>query len=192
MRYLVAEFKPAFEIVLKHEGGYANNPYDAGGETKYGISKAQYPSLDIKNLSLDTASSIYKRDYWDKNRLGEINSQSIANFCLDVVVNHGRGPWLIQQTVNASGGRIANDGKIGPKTIEAINNLKSSGLFLVKGIEIRKKYIADLVKTGRVAKVYEKGLLARAGFFYPDGVAGLSAFVPIALLTYFVSKIYRG
>ncbi len=54
------------EFTKKWEGGYVNDPQDPGGETKYGISKRAYPNEDIKNLTLDRAYELYKRDYWDK------------------------------------------------------------------------------------------------------------------------------
>ena len=53
------EFSDAVKIVLKHEGGYVDDPVDPGGETKYGISKKAYPFLDIKNLTIKQASDIY-------------------------------------------------------------------------------------------------------------------------------------
>jgi lysozyme family protein len=58
-------FNKAFEDVLGLEGGYVNNPHDPGGETKWGISKKRYPKEDIKNLSVERAKALYKRDYWD-------------------------------------------------------------------------------------------------------------------------------
>ncbi len=42
---------------------YVDNLADPGGETNMGISKRQYPQLDIKNLTLDQAAEIYPRDY---------------------------------------------------------------------------------------------------------------------------------
>ena len=57
-------FDDAFEALMAHEGGYANDPRDPGGETKYGISKRAYPAVDIRNLTLEAAKAIYKRDYW--------------------------------------------------------------------------------------------------------------------------------
>src|SRR5690606_28008981 len=54
-------FRRAVEVVLKHEGGYVNNPSDPGGETKYGISKRSYPELDIANLTQEDAIAIYYR-----------------------------------------------------------------------------------------------------------------------------------
>jgi lysozyme family protein len=59
-------FRKAMKFTSKWEGGYVNDPQDPGGETKYGISKRAYPKEDIKNLTIDRAYELYKRDYWDK------------------------------------------------------------------------------------------------------------------------------
>jgi hypothetical protein len=50
---------------LREDGGYTNNPADPGGETKYGISKRANPDVDIKALTLEQATDIYKTKYWD-------------------------------------------------------------------------------------------------------------------------------
>ena len=47
------------------DGEYNNNPADPGGETKYGIAKRSHPELDIQNLSLADAMSIYLSEYWN-------------------------------------------------------------------------------------------------------------------------------
>jgi len=72
----VTSFDRAFALVVGEEGGYTCDPEDAGNwtagvckagllkGTKYGISAKSYPSLDIKNLTLDQARDIYRRDYW--------------------------------------------------------------------------------------------------------------------------------
>jgi lysozyme family protein len=57
-------FDEAFELLIGHEGGYVNNPNDPGGETKYGISRRQYPGEDIANMTLERAKTIAKRDFW--------------------------------------------------------------------------------------------------------------------------------
>jgi Putative secretion activating protein len=44
-------FDQCIKFIFKHEGEYSFDPRDPGGETKYGISKRIYPSLDIKNLN---------------------------------------------------------------------------------------------------------------------------------------------
>lgn len=109
-------FDRAFEILIGHEGGYVNDPNDRGGETKYGVSKRAYPNVDIKNLTLDGAKAIYKRDYWDKIRGDEL-PPGLALLAFDSAVNNGAGAavrWL-QAAVGAT-----VDGVLGPKSMEAI------------------------------------------------------------------------
>jgi hypothetical protein len=50
-------FQAAFRELIGEEGGYVFNPADPGGETKYGITKRSYPSLNIKDLTLEMAKS---------------------------------------------------------------------------------------------------------------------------------------
>ena len=52
-------FALAVSGVLRAEGGYVNDPADPGGETKFGISKAAYPALDIAALTEDGAILIW-------------------------------------------------------------------------------------------------------------------------------------
>ncbi len=70
----------AINFVIKHEGGYVNDPKDPGGETKFGISKRAYPNLNIKDLTIEQAKAIYKKDYWDRCNCDEIE------YPLDIVV----------------------------------------------------------------------------------------------------------
>lgn len=84
-----SSFDIAVELVLKHEGGYTPGlAGDPGGETNFGISKRAYPGVDIKNLSLEGAKEIYRRDYW---RFDEVVDQALANCALDCAVNQGPG-----------------------------------------------------------------------------------------------------
>ena len=41
------KFERAMTFVRAAEGGYYNHPNDPGGETMYGITKRDYPKLDI-------------------------------------------------------------------------------------------------------------------------------------------------
>lgn len=96
----MSKFELAFKIVVGHEGGYQANPKDRGnwtggavgkGElrgTKYGISAASYPKADIKNLSLDDAYRVYKRDYWDRI-YGDFQPPALALAAFDTAVNSG-------------------------------------------------------------------------------------------------------
>ena len=38
----MADFNKAIAIILKHEGGYVNDPDDPGGETNMGITKRDF------------------------------------------------------------------------------------------------------------------------------------------------------
>ncbi len=83
-------FEDAFAIVVGLEGGYVADPKDPGGETKYGISKRQYPKEDIANLTLDRAKFLYRRDYWDAHELDEVEYGK-ALLVFDCAV-HGGNP----------------------------------------------------------------------------------------------------
>ena len=121
-------FDKAFELLIGHEGGFTQNPKDAGNwtsgkvgvgvnkGTKYGIASNSYPDLDIKNLTLDHAKLIYKRDYWNKVKGDELPI-SLAFHVFDMAVNSGvvRGIKLLQRTVGT-----IEDGIIGPKTLESL------------------------------------------------------------------------
>lgn len=86
----MSAFDQAFDILIGHEGGYVNDPNDPGGETKYGISKAAYPDVDIADLTEDQAKAIYKSDYWDKLSLDTAAPQ-LALIVFDAAVNNGVG-----------------------------------------------------------------------------------------------------
>ena len=123
-------FLPAFEFILPHEGGLVDDPHDPGGITKYGISKRSYPDLDIANLSEADAREIYKRDYWDKQRYGEIYSQAVANKCLDMSVNMGfhQAHVLVQRACTECGLPLTDDGLFGPATVKAVNSIPDDEL----------------------------------------------------------------
>ena len=111
-------FMDAMRVIFDNEGGYSNNPLDPGGETKFGISKRSYPNVDIKNMTLDKAAVIYKRDYWDKIN-GDALPYPVALVAFDIGVNAGihEAAILLQKSVD-----VVQDGNIGPKTINAVKN----------------------------------------------------------------------
>ena len=112
-------FEQAVAMVLRHEGGYSNDPRDPGGETRFGISKRAYPDVDILRLTEDEAKAIYKRDYWDKLRPDEL-PQELAICVFDCAVNMGRDK-AIRLLQRACG--VAQDGVMGGNTLAAANRL---------------------------------------------------------------------
>ena len=134
-------FDEIIEVVLEHEGGYVNDPDDAGGETKYGIAKRWYPDVDIKNLTKEQAKKIYHTDYWRRGKCDEVPPQ-LRHIYFDMCVNQGksRAVKILQRAANAKGKDLKVDGGLGPKTIAAMD-----GVELQRVRAYRIKYYADLV-----------------------------------------------
>lgn len=59
-----AKFYNVLKFTIPAEGGYVNDPDDPGGETKWGISKRQFPNEDIANLTPERAAELYYNNYW--------------------------------------------------------------------------------------------------------------------------------
>lgn len=113
-------FKAFMPIILKHEGGYVNDPDDLGGETKYGITKRRYPDLDIKALTPQEATDIYYRDFFKPLNLDLIENDLLALHIFDMAINAGkkRAVKLLQSCLNG----IAKDGVIGPWTAKLVHS----------------------------------------------------------------------
>lgn len=86
----MTDFDRAFYIVIGMEGGYSNNPRDPGGETKFGISKRAYPSLDIQNLTIEQAKGIYAAHYWLAAGCPSLK-WPMSLYVFDCAVNQGVG-----------------------------------------------------------------------------------------------------
>lgn len=84
----MADFDTAIAFILDQEGGLVNNPEDPGKLTKYGISQAAYPTVDIANLTVDDAKAIYRRDYWTPMGCDGM-ADPWALLALDSAVQHG-------------------------------------------------------------------------------------------------------
>lgn len=120
----------AIDRVIRLEGGYVNDPHDAGGATKYGISSKSYPHLVIRSLTQAQAAEIYHQDWWLRYRYGEINSDEIAFRMLDMAVVAGpkAAGKCLQKAINkVSNSMLAVDGQVGRMTIESVNVLTTSG-----------------------------------------------------------------
>jgi len=124
---VLTTFDEIIQITLDHEGGYVHDPKDLGGETNYGIAKRFYPDVDIKNLTEEGAKEIYKRDYWDKNKVDELPDE-LKHIFFDMCVNQGRGTAvkILQRAINGKGGDLTVDGGFGPGTKGALAKYKPS------------------------------------------------------------------
>lgn len=117
-------FDQAFERLIGHEGGYVNDPRDPGGETKFGISKRSYPAEDIKELTLERAKAIYRRDFWGVAGCDAV-PDAMKFDLFDMAVNSG--PVTAIKTLQRSAG-VTPDGLLGPITLQALNSTPSPRL----------------------------------------------------------------
>jgi len=125
------DFDSLFELVCSHEGDYGDDSVDPGNwtggavgvgscrGTKFGISAAAYPDIDIANLTFDEAKSLYRRDYWEKIS-GDRLPSALALLVFDAAINNGpeRAISWLQGIVH-----VERDGIIGQNTLSAINQV---------------------------------------------------------------------
>jgi lysozyme family protein len=151
-------FDEIIEKVLEHEGGYVNDPKDLGGETKYGITKRFYPKVDIKNLTIEQATEIYRKDYWDKNRFESL-PQNLWHIFFDMCVNMGRrtAVKVLQRAAVNRGKDIEVDGGLGPATIGALK-----GVELDRVRAYRVKFYVDLITSKPEQEKFFLGWFRRA------------------------------
>jgi lysozyme family protein len=171
------DFARAVEFVLSHEGGYAENPSDRGGVTKYGISLRFLKNLpdgdltndgvvdveDVQALSRDQAIDFYWREFWHKYDYDRIAEWGIAAKLLDMAVNMGpgRAHRLAQQGLWAVGKKLTVDGKLGQKTLQAINASNRDALLAVLRAEAAAFYRLIVAKD-QTQKTFLNGWLNRA------------------------------
>jgi len=102
-------FEICFDITLKWEGGFVDNPRDPGGCTNMGITLETLSRFeghhatraDVMNLRREDAATIYHWHYWQPIN-GDNLPLGVAIIAFDICVNMGLGrilPWL-SQTAN--------------------------------------------------------------------------------------------
>lgn len=136
-------FDQAFDILLRHEGGFSDHAADPGGKTRYGITEAVAREVgyrgDMRELPLDLAKRIYKDRYWDAVRAEEL-PVAVRYAVFDAAVNSGPRQailWLQR----AAG--VKDDGIIGPQTLAAVRAADPERL-LRRFLSQRLRFMAGL------------------------------------------------
>lgn len=129
-------FADALHHILKREGGYSDDPMDAGGATNFGVTQKVYDAWrddhhlvprTVRQLTPDEVYSIYDSRYWDAIRGDELNLED-ANCALqvfDMAVNAGvkRAITLFQRALHQT-----EDGVLGFNTMGAYRAADKSSL----------------------------------------------------------------
>jgi lysozyme family protein len=123
-------FARALPLVLRHEGGYVDHPKDPGGATNRGVTIATFRAYvkpggtkdDLKRITDEQVATVYYRHYWAAVMAHELPS-GVDYAVFDFAVNSGpaRAARYLQKIVG-----VAQDGKVGPKTIAAAKAMNAS------------------------------------------------------------------
>lgn len=111
-------FDRAYALTAGHEGGYANNPADKGGETAFGISRRYNPAwhgwaivdrikeelrnergeivvsvlnrrLSANKAFMDAVKTLSRRHYWQPAGCDEMHDEELATEVYDAAFNCG-------------------------------------------------------------------------------------------------------
>ena len=161
-------FNVAFDRLIGHEGGYVDHPDDKGGKTKYGITQARYPSLDIAKLTLEDARAIYKVDFWDRYDI-VLLPEKYRYLMFDMYVNHNpraAAKILQRAIINKAESQgfeapIEDDGVVGMKTLGALREYRPEPWRL---LVFRAAYYVHIVLRNPSQKAFIAGWLRQRVF----------------------------
>lgn len=135
----MADVNVLLPFILKWEGGYVNDPADAGGATNKGVTIGTWRQvgydkdgdgdIDVQDLKLlsndDVRDRVLKPHYWNRWKADNIQSQKIANILVDWVWGSGKHGIVIPQRLLG----VKDDGIVGEKTLSAVNFADPDQLF---------------------------------------------------------------
>ena len=119
-----SNWQKSFELMLKSEGGYVNNPADPGGMTNLGVTKATWENwvgrasdeAEMRGLTPEKVEPLYKKKFWDAVRGDEL-PVGLDYLLFDFAVNAGAGRSI--KTLQSAIG-VTPDGGFGPMTMAAV------------------------------------------------------------------------
>ncbi len=149
------------EYIIPNEGGYNNDPDDAGGETNMGIAKEAHINEDIKNMTRERANAIYYRDYYKWNGLHKL-PYSIRGFVIDYGLP--TNPLNTIRTVHKVLKLPQNGNIIGQDTLNKFKNFSKQDYenFLENFKSEMKKHFNEVAQSNPKKKKYLRGWLKRA------------------------------
>jgi len=117
-------WKQAFDLMLKSEGGYVHHPSDPGGRTNLGVTQATWENwvgrgsdeAEMRGLTPEKVEPMYKKKFWDAVRGDEL-PMGLDYLMFDFAVNAGAGRAI--KTLQTAVG-VTPDGGFGPITMAAV------------------------------------------------------------------------
>lgn len=161
----MAEFNPAFERMLKDEGGFVlhNVPGDRGGQTYAGIARNMHPkwpgwaAIDAGTTpSAQLVHDFYRANFWEDIKGDQITQQAVASDIFNFYVNTGRPAKVLAQVVVGA----TPDGVFGPRTVQALNAYDPEKFVLAYAIAKITRY-RDIVQRDRTQGKFLLGWVNR-------------------------------
>ena len=160
----MSRFEDCLARILKHEGGYVNDPLDSGGRTNLGVTQRVWEEFvghpvtetDMKALTPEKIAPMYKLKYWNPSYC-EVLPKGLDYVVFDFAVNAGTGRSV--KTLQQAIGCVA-DGVIGPKTMAAINDANPKDL-IAKFSDARADFYQGIVARKPDQARFIKGWLNR-------------------------------
>ena len=170
------DLEKELDIILESEGGFQNRKNDSGNYRPDGVligtnrgitvrALAAYRNVDpntiteedIRNVTDEQAREIFRQNYYFKPKLNEL-PENIRAAVFDQYILSGPNAIKILQDI-AGMPEEEHDGKVGPKTIEAIKN---SNITANQYADRRELYFKRVVKKSPEKKESLEGWLNRA------------------------------
>lgn len=175
----MAQFLPALEVVLAHEGFPGYNIDNNGAEVCAGINRAYWPGWDgwqvvdkvkakygdrkkinevlrtTPNMLRAFVGEFYMKNFWTE-KLAALTSQDLANWMLDKYVQcyFPQTNRFLQRALG-----VTDDGVFGPATLAAANVAEPKAL-IERCREEARKFYAELHEKDSVK--YPKSMAERA------------------------------
>jgi len=157
-------FDVCFDRVIQSEGGYVNDPADAGGETNLGVTAGAWSAYlgrpinsgEMQALTKDTVKPFYRQMYWDKVK-GDDLPAGVDYAVFDFAVNAGvsRAAKFLQRSVGA-----VDDGVIGGGTLGKVAVTNKQRL-LAAFADQKQRFYNGLALSNPSQQKFLKGWLAR-------------------------------
>lgn len=163
----MANFARALPWVLRHEGGWSNDPLDHGGPTQMGITLAVAQKHGIpdaaalQHITAEQVEAIYRADYW---WFDGIDDQRVATKLLDIAINCGPSTAvrLAQHALVGLGAHLSEDGILGPRTTAALNAVTPNHMLDLLCQAAAEHYRGIVARNPQQVR-FLKGWLNRAG-----------------------------
>ena len=153
-------FSKISSVILRHEGGYVNDPNDRGGETNMGITIATWrayapidlgieaTSSSLRNMTKEQAEIIYYNHYWEPKGFCKLENTKVALMVYDWTITSGRAVKQIRKMLHDEyNNRLIVNNIMDDGMIHCINAVENQEQLLSRIAEIRKDYYRSLTIT---------------------------------------------